>query len=268
MKIIISHDVDHLYVTDHLKRDFIIEKLWIRSLLQLIKREINFNTFLYRITMPFHNRMHRIDELMKFDKEHNIPSIFFFGMDNVLGMSYHRNQAYPEIVKVMENGFDVGVHGAEFRDFEKIKKEHDYFSQMSGLKQFGIRNHYVRFDEKTFERQEQAGYIFDSTWFDKEMREIRKVYKIKDMWEFPLHIMDGYICKEGKLKDGMKKTFHMIERVRKEGVQYCTILFHDYQFDDKFSPQMKKWYIETIRYCERKGYEFISYRDAMKELES
>ena len=49
---------------------------------------------------------------------------------------------------------------------------------------------------------------------------------------------------------------------------YCTILFHDYQFDDRYDPQLKRWYEETVRYCEECGYEFISYRDAIKELEA
>lgn len=148
-----------------------------------------------------------------------------------------------------------------------MKKEHDDFAALSGLKQFGIRNHYVRFDEETFEKQEQAGYLFDSTWFDKSMEEMKSPYKVGNMWEFPLHIMDGYICEEGRLEEGIKRTAGMIERVKEAGIPYCTILFHDYQFDDRFSPQMKEWYVETVRYCEKKGYEFISYRDAIKELE-
>lgn len=268
MKIIISHDVDHLYVSDHLKRDLIMEKLWVRSTIHFLKRKISFNTLLYRYMMPFHNRMNRIEELMEFDKEHNIPSVFFFGMDNVLGMSYCRQQARPEIRKVLEQGFDAGVHGVEYKDPDKMKKEHDDFAEISELEQFGIRNHYVRFDDGTFQKQEQVGYLFDSTWFDKGMKEMRKPYKVGNMWEFPLHIMDVYICKEGMVEEGIRSTFAAIEKVRKTGIQYCTILFHDYQFDDRYSPQMKRWYMETVRYCEKMGYEFISYRDAIKELES
>lgn len=267
MKIIISHDVDHLYVWDHLKRDLIMEKLWIRSTWHLLKGKISLRTLFYRYAMPFHNRMNRIEELMEFDREHNIPSVFFFGMDNVLGMSYRRKQAFPEIRKVLEQGFDAGVHGVEYRDIGRIKKEHDDFAGLSGLEQFGIRNHYVRFDEETFEKQEQAGYLFDSTWFDKNMEEMKSPYKVGNMWEFPLHIMDGYICEEGRLEEGIRRTADTIEKVREAGIPYCTILFHDYQFDDRYSPQMKEWYAETVRYCEKKGYGFISYRDAVKELE-
>ena len=64
MKIIISHDVDHLYATDHLFKDLILEKLWVRSFLHLCSGKISLRTFFYRLTLLFHNRMHRIEEVM------------------------------------------------------------------------------------------------------------------------------------------------------------------------------------------------------------
>ena len=268
MKIIVSHDVDHLYATDHLFKDLILEKLWVRSFLHLCTGRISLKTFLYRLTILFHNRMHHIDELMSFDHEHGIPSVFFFGMDNVLGMSYSQKRAAPVIQKVMDAGFDVGVHGVEYLDETKIKHEHDDFVKLTGKTSFGLRNHYVRFDDKTFSKMDRAGYLFDSTWFNKKELEIRAPYKVGNMWEFPLHIMDGYICFPGKLEEGLNNTKAAIHKAEELGMLYCTVLFHDPQFDDRYDPQMKRWYEETVRFCEESGYEFISYRDAIRELES
>ena len=62
-------------------------------------------------------------------------------------------------------------------------------------------------------------------------------------------------------------TIQAIEQAEKKGMPYCTILFHDYQFDKRFDPQRKQWYEETVRWIEAQGYEFISYRDAIRELE-
>ena len=45
MKIIISHDVDHLDASDHLFRDLILEKLWVRSFLHLCQGRISLKTF-------------------------------------------------------------------------------------------------------------------------------------------------------------------------------------------------------------------------------
>lgn len=267
MKIIISHDVDHLYASDHWFKDLFIEKLWVRSLLQLVKREIDAETFFYRLILPFHNKIHRIDELMKFDRSHKIPSVFFFGMANGLGMSYRKSRAYPIIKKVMDQSFDVGVHGIDYQWMEGIKKEHDDFLKMSGLKNFGIRNHYVRFDEHTFYKQSEVGYLFDSTWFDKKKLNLKAPYKVGDMWEFPLHVMDGYICREGKWQEGVRATVRAVEKAVAMGMPYCTILFHDFLFNENCFPQLKRWYMEIIEYCEKNGYEFISYREAIEELE-
>lgn len=267
MKIIISHDVDHLYPMDHLKHDLILEKLWIRSFLHLCMGKISFATFWHRLTLLFRGPMHHIGELMAFDKAHNIPSVFFFGMANVLGMNYTQEEAYPVIRQVMEQGFDVGVHGADYQDGEKIRAEHDDFRRLSGLEPFGLRTHYVRFDEGTFQKMAAAGYLFDSTWFNKKELDIRAPYKVGGMWEFPLHIMDGYICFPGKLEEGLEATRAAIRKAEAMGMPYCTILFHDYQFDDRYDPQTKRWYEETVRFCEESGYGFISYRDAIRELE-
>lgn len=268
MKIIISHDVDHLYATDHVFKDLILEKLWVRSFLHLCGGKISLKTFLYRLTILFHNRMHRVDELMQFDKQHRIPSVFFFGMQNGLGMSYSQEKAAPVIKRVLENGFDVGVHGIDYLSERNIKKEHDDFVWNSETTEFGVRNHYVRFDDKTFEKMNKAGYLFDSTWFNKKELDIRAPYKVGEMWEFPLHIMDAYICKVGELDSSIEKTKAAILQAERMGMPYCTILFHDTQFDERFDPEMKNWYEQTIEFCEDRGFEFISYRDAIKELEN
>lgn len=268
MKIIISHDVDHLDATDHVTKDLILPKLWVRSFLHLCTGKISLRTFLYRLTVLLHNRMNRTEEVMVFDRAHGIPSVFFFGMDNVLGMSYSQRKAKPVIEKVLAAGFDAGVHGADYQSADGICREHDDFAALSGTASFGIRNHYVRFDGETFEKMARAGYLYDSTWFNKQELEFRAPYKVGPMWEFPLHIMDGYICFPGRLEEGIAHTRAAIARAEAEGMPYCTILFHDYQFDERFDPQQKRWYEETVRYCEAQGYEFISYRDAIKELEA
>ena len=265
MKIIISHDVDHLFFSDHILKDLIIEKLWVRSFVHLLQRKINVSTFIHRII--YGNRMHRIPEVMEFDKLHGIPSVFFFGMDNVLGMSYSEKKAKTVIKMVMDNGFVTGVHGCDYQNQVNMQKEYDSFKQISGNDSFGLRNHYVRFDEKTFEKMNDCGYKYDSTDFNKKKLEVKKPYKVGNMWEFPLHIMDGYICFPGKLKQGLENTFKAIKLAESNGCPYCTILFHDYQFDKKKYPELKIWYEKTVKFCEDNGYSFISYDDAIKELE-
>lgn len=267
MKIIISHDVDHLYATDHRLRDLIFPKLIIRSILHWLQGKIKFKTVVFRFLSIFEKRLNRIDEIMEVDKKYGVPSVFFFGMRQGLGMSYKKEEAISTIKKVNNEGFGVGVHGISFEDKEEIRKEFEDFKEIVGNEQFGIRTHYVRFTEDTFMYMAESGYLFDTSQFNKQHLELKKPYKVKSMWEFPLHIMDGYIIPPGNLEKGKKNTIKAIERAEEQGMPYCTILYHDYQYNEKTYPAEKEWYDWLLDYIKEKGYQCISYKEAIVELE-
>lgn len=268
MKIIISHDVDHLKTSDHYMKDLIVEKIIVRALIQLLKHRISFHTFLHRCSIVFTNKMNNISELMEYDLKNGIPSVFFFGMNNGLGMSYSRKTALPYISLVKSKGFDVGVHGIEYVSEEGIKEEYNRFREIIGDSFFGIRNHYVRYDEETFLKMDSAGYLYDTTQFNKTRTELVNPYKVRNMWEFPLHIMDAYICRHGDYKKDLEDTYRVIEEAKIKGITYLTILFHDDEFNESIYPEEYNWYIHLVEYIKKGGYEFISYRDAIKELEA
>lgn len=265
MKIIISHDVDHLYNTDHLK-DLYFPKLWVRNSIELLRRKITLKEWLLRVLTPFRKRLHRIDELIRYDINHGIPSTFFFGMANGLGMSYSKRAAFPVIKRVISEGFNVGVHGIEYCDADIMKKEYQAFSSLTGIFEFGIRMHYVRFDNSTFKKLSDIGYVYDSSEFDKEKGYIVKApYKVGDMWEFPLNIMDSYLSYN--LDEAKEKTLKIIKEVETKGLPYLTVLFHDPHYSDAYG-RYRDWYRWLINYLITKEYEFVSYQNAITELET
>lgn len=263
MQIIVSHDVDHLYPSDHFFNDLIFPKLWIRSFIQLCKGQISFSSFWYRLISVFDKRLNRIPEIIEFDKNHGVKSTFFFGMDNILGLSYKKEKAETWIRYVLENGFDAGVHGIEISDFEKMKQEYNDFKKISGLTLFGIRTHYVRYDEQTFSKMEKIGYIFDTSEFNKNKIELKPDYQIGKMREFPLHIMDGYII-HNDLEKAKKITIETLNEAKEKNIKYFTFLFHDYMYNDKTYPIDKAFYEWFVLYCIENNYAFISYKDAIE----
>ena len=183
MKIIISHDVDHLFRNDHY-RDLIYPKLWIRSTLELLKREYGVHEWFFRMLTPFSKKRHHIPEVIAFDRANGIESTFFFGMDNGLGMSYSVERAKPVIHYVAEQGFDVGVHGIAYNDASRIQAEYESMKNILGRGDFGIRTHYVRFDDTTFSLFAKSGYFFDTSEFDKRTGgSLKSPYKVGDMWQ-------------------------------------------------------------------------------------
>ena len=267
MKIIISHDIDHIDYRDHFFRDLTIPKFWIRSLLHVFQNRITIKTFFCRILVVFRGRQNRVEEIMAFDKEHGIQSTFFVGVNNGLGLSYNYNKASIMIERILKEGFDVGVHGITYDEAEGIKKEWDKFFDVTKSTDFGIRMHYVRQSEDTLKHLSECGYSFDSTCFDKAGISYANPYRIGSMYEFPLGIMDVYIQTIGDSEKSREDTIKVIEKAKLAGVNYLTVLFHDSYYDESIFPQEKKWYEWLVDYLEKEGYEFSSFKTAIKEME-
>lgn len=266
MKIIVSHDVDHLYPSDHFK-DLIFPKLWLRSSVQLLQGKINLITWFNRLASIFEKRLNMIPELISFEESNKIKSTFFFGMDSALGMSYNKEKALKWIEFVRQRNFEAGVHGINFDDISKINNEFQDFKRIAKIDSFGIRMHYVRYNTLTFEHLSNVGYQFDSSEFNKHEIEVKAPYMVGQMWEFPLHIMDVYIMENG-LQKAKEIIVSSLKKAEEAGIPYCTILFHDYFFNLKTYPEFHDWYVWLIQYLLSGKYEFVTYPEAIAELEN
>ena len=127
--------------------------------------------------------------------------------------------------------------------------------------------HYLRNNENTLEYLNNTGYVFDST-----ICKFQNPYKVGNLWEFPLHIMDGYLfhrnsCWQNQNLQQIKdETKRIVDKSYKKGIKYFTILFHDRYFNNSFK-SWKDWYIWVISYLKNNGFEFINYKEAIRELE-
>ena len=265
MKAIISHDVDHITVWEH--KDLIVPKFLVKSTIEAFSRTISPKDYLLRYKEIARNKWQNIEELIEFNKKNSIPSTFFLGVNHGVGLVYSLQNAKKWAQKIISLGYDAGVHGIAYDDLQMMQKEHDTFKEISNLENFGIRMHYLRNDPNTITNLSKCGYLFDSTVY-----EIKNPYKVGDMWEFPLHIMDGYEIFQGKPWQYLKiekikdLTKQKIENIEKEGIEYLSILFHDRYFNESVSTWME-WYFFVIDYLKTNNIELISYREAIKELE-
>ena len=267
MKIIISHDVDHITAWEH-KRDLIIPKYLVRNIIELMSGAISGKECFLRFVSLFKNKWHNIEELIDFDGKEFIPSTFFIAVDNALGLHYSLKDAEFWISNILQNKFAVGLHGIAFDNLEDIKSEYNIFKKISKLDDFGIRMHYLRNNENTLEYLNNSGYVFDSTLY-----KLQNPFKVGNIWEFPLNIMDSYLFNKNShwqnqtLEQVKDETKRKIDEVQKKNIKYFTILFHSRYFSNNFS-SWKNWYIWVIEYLKNNGFEFINYREAIKELEN
>lgn len=268
MKAIVSHDIDHLTLTEHYLNDLIVSKYFVRSYIELFSGKISIKEMLHRYGDIFKNQWQHIEALHEFNTKHNVLTTYFIGVNNGVGLSYSQKQSAFWIHKMLQMGCDVGVHGIEFESFEKINEEHSLFKKISNKPIFGTRMHYIRTNEQTFTNLAKAGYAFDTS----EMG-YKAPYKIDAMWEFPFQIMDGYIIEKPKqwqsknFTQSCEETKKIIDKVADLKLPYLGIDFHDRYFSDSHKT-WKDWYIWLIEYLVSQKIEFVNFKQAIKELES
>ncbi len=267
MKVIVSHDIDHITLSEHYLKDLIVPKYFVRSGIELLSGKISFVEMLHRFKDVFKNQWQHLDDLVEFNTLNNTQSTYFIGVNNGVGLNYSAQQSVFWIQKLKQLGCEVHIHGIEFDSFESINKEYLLFKKRAQQEIIGTRMHYIRQNAHTFTNMAKAGYAFDSS----EMG-FKAPYKIGNMWEFPFQIMDGYIIEKPKqwqsknLSQCCDETKKIIDKAFKEKLPYLGVDFHDRYFS-KSHKTWQAWYIWLIEYLKSNQLEFVNFKQAIFELE-
>ncbi|MBK7669295.1 MAG: hypothetical protein IPJ32_19310 [Sphingobacteriaceae bacterium] len=267
MKAIISHDIDHITVTEHLLSDLIVPKFLIRSHLELVLCKISFTEYISRWTDFLKNKWQNIDELITYNNVKQVPSSFFIGVKKGIGLSYSNELAVVWMEQMINRGCEFNLHGINFNSINVIKEEKELFYKLCKQEATGIRMHYVRSDQETLLSLSKAGYKFDTT-----VHAFENPYKVGDMWEFPFQIMDGWVIENGKkwqssnLNKAKELTKKQIDKAHKHNLMYLGIDFHDRYFSRSFNTWLE-WYMWVVDYLIQNKIEFVNYATAIKELE-
>lgn len=267
MKAIISHDIDHITVWEHLFRDSIVPKYIARMHIEFLNGKISSREYTLRWSDLIKNKWQNIDELITFNNYNHVPNSFFIAVNKGVGLNYSNASAKVWIEQMKMRKCEIGIHGIAFENATDIKKEHDLFSKLTEQNHFGIRMHYVRTIDRTFELLNQCGYLYDSTVHD-----FKNPYKIGNMWEFPFQIMDGWIIENYKpwqslnLKQAKENTRKIVDISQEKNLNYFVVDFHDRYFSHAFKTWLD-WYMWLIEYLREQKIEFINFKNAIGELE-
>ena len=258
MKIIVSHDVDHLYLKDHLA-DTYIPGVFLKGFRAMLRENISMKQFAKRFSFKLNN----VKELHQFNKQYRVKETFFFGMRTGLNLSYNWQQAKPFIQYLLDENVLIGLHGMGYESSELLKEEAMRLKTMLPENySLGIRNHYLRKNDDTFRIINDAGFAFDSTEY-----KIALPYKDSDLWEIPISIMDaGFISPTANDLNAIKqKTLEIFEQAIAERLPFFVINFHDVYFSDAY-PDNRNWYTWLIEYLHANKFEFIDFSEAIKFL--
>lgn len=264
MKIIVSHDVDHLRWGEHWLRDAYIPKYLLRHTRYLCRRSLPSGLWWRRVVAPFGAApLSNLRELAAFDHAHGVPATFFVGVSRGMGMSYGAAAARPLVDWLRGQGFAVGVHGIAFRDALSIGREYAAFREVLPVGvPFGVRNHYLRRSAETLRWQAAAGYAFDAS---EEVA--RPPYITDGICEFPVSLMESRLLREDgaqELQAVQAETERQVGEGERRGWSHFSILYHDVYHGSCF-PLHRAWYEWLISWLQTR-FEFESYEDAAPAL--
>jgi len=268
MNAIISHDIDHITVWEHLFRDTIIPKYMVRMHIELLKGKISLREYTLRWSDFFKNKWQNIDELITFNNIYGVPSSFFIAVSKGVGLNYSNEAALLWIEQMKSRKCELGLHGIAYKDPAAMKAEHQRFLQMTGYDSCGIRMHYVRNTDETYQLLNKNGYRYDST-----EHAFKNPYQIGDMWEFPFQIMDGWVIENFKswqslnLAQAKENTLRLIDKAQEANLEFLGIDFHDRYFSHSFDTWLS-WYMWLVDHLKASGISFLNYAEAIQVLES
>ena len=220
----ISHDVDHLkhYFGPNLA------KFWGVSFIELLYGRTTFNSFAESIKNSFNKKSdswNQAEILASINRKYKIPATFFFAVKKGKGIEYGNEEIEEAISKL--SGFEIGVHGQSCTNIFLIEQEFGSMRRILGKPPIGMRMHYLRWAAQTADLLKRAGYLYDSTEFNENLKQPYKMYN--GLVEIPLHIMDTYFFspfyRNFTLTDAKEFTLRLIARARKEK-KVLNILFH------------------------------------------
>ena len=266
MKIIVSHDVDHISTYEH-TLDLVIPKYIGRASIELFKVHIGLGEFAVRMSEMLAGKWSFIRELSAFDSQLGIKSNFFFAVGNGMGLAYKPEAAREMLRDVIAAGHNVGLHGIARDTVESIRAERLRFEAVYGVSCCGQRMHYLHPDPALLDAVAAAGFTYDSS-----LRGDGPVRKRDGIWSFPVHIMDGDVMLGGRryqtvsVREAVNGTRRRIAVLDESGVNYLSLLFHDRYFSAGHAA-WRDWYCETLAWATSQGYEFCTYEEAVCDLQ-
>lgn len=216
--IFLSHDVDWSFTGP--PRDHIL------------KRKDRFDEKLFATT-SFEKLYLNFSEYMEIEEKFDTKSTFFFRTMYEIGDYRDYRDDIKELIK---QGWEIGLHTdpSSVNSIESIKKEKENLEKITNSKIVGNRVHYLSNDLQLSEKLSLLGFVYDSS--NKKSKEDILVEdigykKIKNIFEFPISLMDAYLFSYMKISEEnivsmVEKTLNLC-RQSDSDFNIMTILWHD-----------------------------------------
>jgi len=274
LKIALSHDVDRI------KKHYQYFSYFIKSIIKgnVKNAAYHFSSFFGK--EPYWN----FPEIIRIEESLGVKSTFFFLDETIpfklfdknnwklsLGRYNINQKKIEEIIKWLDqNGWEIGVHGSynSYNNEELLKKEKENIENIIGHKIIGIRQHYLNWNENTWQIHKNLGFKYDSTWGLTKGIGLKqnkaKPFKpfSDDFLEIPLMVMDTPFMSLKNRWEEFESLINLLED--KNGI--LVINWHQRVYNEKEFPAYKDTYIRIIETCKQKNARFNTLSGFYNEL--
>ena len=266
LKVALSHDVDRI------SKHYQYFTYFLKNIVKADFKKASYHFLSFFKEEPYWN----FPEIIKVEESLNVKSTFFILDETIpfklfdksnwqlsLGRYNLHNKKLVETIKCLDKeGWEIGVHGSynSFNNKELLQKEKKRIEAIVEHEIIGIRQHYLNWDESTWQIQKELGFKYDSTWgltkgIGLKEGKIKPFKPFNDYFlSIPLMVMDTPFM---SLKDNWNELLKLISKLEKnDGI--LVLNWHQRVFNEKEFPGYKEFYIKIIKECKKRDAEFTT----------
>ena len=175
---------------------------------------------------------------------------------------YGAKDIAEQIEALQSAGCEIGLHGIDaWRDVAKGREELEEIRRVAGIRDVGVRMHWLYFDEQSVRILEQAGADYDSTvgyndagGYRAGTTQVYQPFEAVRLLELPVHIMDTALFYPARLNlrpaEARKRASAIIEDAARFGGS-VTINWHD----RSIAPERcwRDFYVNLVAELQSKG---------------
>jgi hypothetical protein len=160
------------------------------------------------------------------------------GVDWRRAVPYRASEIGDQLRGAVAAGREVAVHGIDaWRDADAGRAECAELSAITGQQEFGVRMHWLFFDDDSPQQLERAGFTYDSTWGYNDTIGYRagtsqafRLLGTRDLMELPLTIMDSALLYPGRMNLSRARALELCHAVVSDTARFggtLVINWHD-----------------------------------------
>jgi peptidoglycan/xylan/chitin deacetylase (PgdA/CDA1 family) len=273
LKVCLSHDVDRINKSYQI----------FTHALKALKRG-SVKVFFYHLLSAFKYRTvyWNFPEILAIEKSFGVRSTFFFLNESYpfkpfkpstwklsLGRYRITNPRIKRIISTLvEGGWEVGVHGsyASHLNPNLLKTEKEQLEAICKNPVIGIRQHYLNLNEKTWENQRNAGFLYDSSWGytndigfkDNRVKPFTPLGN--NFVVFPLVVMDSCFMEHQNPWSKLDE----LTQICIDNNAYMVINWHSNNYSEADYPGYMDAYVKLLEYFKSKNAKFLTLEQAYK----